>query len=818
MRQKNKISMAIIASLFSLTGVAAQSNTDETIITIKRDNFGTPHIYAETTYGLFYGYGYSIAQDRLFQLEMAKRSAQGNVAAVLGTEFLDLDISVREHYNPNAIKASLAALPPKDRDILEGYANGINQWIANIQKSPQTLTPKQFIDNDFSPTLWSDFDVAMVFIGSMINRFGDYNTELQNQQLLNALVKKHGQSKGKELFTALLPHYSDKSINTIAENEWSAKGRNKFKDQLIAKALITATPPSKLQLIDNEKVNLASLSRSGTLNWHGFSEAPYSNVLLLGKEKLDNAKSVLINGPQFGFYQPAYTYSIGLHGAGFDAVGNSPAGYPLVQFGHNGYISWGSTWGAGDNVDLFQLILNPNNPEEYLYKGEYIPFESDQQQIEVKDKEKHLITIRRSVYGPVVKYEPKNNLAYSKKRGWEGKELSTLMAWSEISKAKNHQQWLNFVADSAINVNWYYTDQQGNIAYALGGHYPVRQVGFNGITPTPGDGSADWLGIYPFNTNPQVINPKSGYIANWNNRPAAGFPNPDQWWYSWDTVDRMTLIKNKVDAVKHLTTQQAWEIMMNVSLIDANAPGFVPALISAANKSTDPVHHKAAKILSQWDYSNTDNNANGKYDNPATALFRLWLENALHSVYSPIIPSENLAWFTDTGYGKNKVVKNGYNIQVGTKAFANKDKRQLLLQGGDINTLKLTALSKAMNTLTEEYGPDTSKWLIDVDVLIFSNKNYIGVPQSSDSEVRYTPIALNRGTENNMTIFKGDTTQAFEVAAPGQSGFIAPDGKKSPHYEDQYDIFVNQIYKQVGLNFDEVNSMKKSEITLNVIR
>ncbi|MCT7655521.1 penicillin acylase family protein [Oceanimonas sp. NS1] len=108
----------------------------------------------------------------------------------------------------------------------------------------------------------------------------------------------------------------------------------------------------------------------------------------------------------------------------------------MVEFGHNGHISWGSTWGAGDNVDLFRLELNPDHPEQYLYKGKYRPLEKEQQRIRVKDSEDMVITVYRSVYGPVVEYRPEDGVAYAKQRGWAGKEVSTLMAWNKVSKAK----------------------------------------------------------------------------------------------------------------------------------------------------------------------------------------------------------------------------------------------------------------------------------------------------------------------------------------------------------------------------------------------
>ncbi len=154
-------------------------------VTIIRDEHGTAHVYAEDTYGVFYGYGYSIAQDRLYQMEMAKRSTQGRVSEVLGSEYIDFDIATRSNYDPASIMSQLAQLNEDNRNVFDGYAAGMNGWIDEVNANPETLLPKQFIDNDFRPQHWSGFDVVMIFVGSMGNRFGDYNTELENLQLLN---------------------------------------------------------------------------------------------------------------------------------------------------------------------------------------------------------------------------------------------------------------------------------------------------------------------------------------------------------------------------------------------------------------------------------------------------------------------------------------------------------------------------------------------------------------------------------------------------------------------------------------------------------
>lgn len=187
-----------------------------TDVTIKRDEFGVPHIYASTTYALFYGYGYAIAQDRLFQMEMARRSTQGTVAEVLGEKFVDFDKSIRGNYWPASIRRQLADLPQRERDILDGYAAGMNAWIAQIRAKPDQRMPRQFNDFGFQPTNWDAFDVAMVFVGTMANRFSDATSEIDNLALVTALKDKYGAQKGMALFNELKWIVNPDAPSTVA--------------------------------------------------------------------------------------------------------------------------------------------------------------------------------------------------------------------------------------------------------------------------------------------------------------------------------------------------------------------------------------------------------------------------------------------------------------------------------------------------------------------------------------------------------------------------------------------------------------------------
>ena len=143
MKLLGSVFSVLVVLSFALTGVSYGSEGE---VTIKRDNYGVGHVYADTVYGVYYGYGYAVAQDRLFQMEMAKRSTQGKVAEVLGEKHVEFDKRIRGNYNPISIQRQLDGLSESNADIFRGYAAGMNAWIEEVKKNTDRLMPKNFLD------------------------------------------------------------------------------------------------------------------------------------------------------------------------------------------------------------------------------------------------------------------------------------------------------------------------------------------------------------------------------------------------------------------------------------------------------------------------------------------------------------------------------------------------------------------------------------------------------------------------------------------------------------------------------------------------
>lgn len=304
-----------------------------------------------------------------------------------------------------------------------------------------------------------------------------------------------------------------------------------------------------------------------------------SNAWVLKGDKTIEGQAVLYNGPQQGWYTPAITYAIGLHGAGYNLTGITPVGLPAILFGTNGKIAWGSTVGSLDTNDVYQLTLNPSNSKEYLYKGVYIPFEHKQVKIKVKNQADHVLDVYKSKQGFVSTWDENNHTAYAQKRSWEGVEIETLLGWANAAKASNWDEFLAQAKRVAASITWFYADTKDNIGVAALGRLPIRPENQHIQLPAKGDGSMEWQGFYDFSHNPKEYNPQKGYVTSWNNKAYAGLRSDSS---NFSYVDRVNELIEPLESKAKLSQQEIWEINKTAAWSDLNARYFVPYMVKAA--------------------------------------------------------------------------------------------------------------------------------------------------------------------------------------------------------------------------------------------
>jgi penicillin amidase len=266
-----------------------------------------------------------------------------------------------------------------------------------------------------------------------------------------------------------------------------------------------------------------------------------------------------------------------------------------------------------------------------------------------------------------------------------------------------------------------------------------------------------------------------------------------------------------LEAKDKFSKQDAWDINKRISFIDLNLSYFLPFLKQAIAglQLTDPSYQAVLKV-EEWDGYRKDLNDDGFYDDPGQTIFQTWLGFMLQRTFTPEDLGASRSSFLNAGYPATPPT-GSTNIQQGTRVLYQAllgDKSTIpnnydFFHGTDPLTVILDALGDTVGALATQYGTDgMSSWLLPVVKQKFLPTNFVGVPQADPSEALFLPISMNRGTENHLIVLNRNGTEGEDVCPPGQSGFVAPDGSLSSHYQDQMDLYKDFQLKPMSLNFN----------------
>ncbi|MFT5610210.1 MAG: penicillin amidase [Arenicella sp.] len=795
----------------------AAAQTSVETVTIYRDKYGTPQVVADSNYGVYFGYGYAVATDRLFQMEMLRRTAEGRVAEVLGSKYLDLDIHVRTAYDHRAVHRQLQQINAQDREILEAYAAGFSERVDEVLDQQATLLPKEFADFGFLPEHWSSYDVAMIFIGSIIHRYSDFNSELDSLSLLSSLTELHGLDKAQKIFDASKWLLDPSSPTTVPRKDSAAVAitqGDKAKpvlDEVYTKRVVLDENGKFLGTSDNPQVQVIAQAQIAEYGYIGPEYQAASNFWSVAGSKLSDADGALVNGPQFDFGLPSYVYGIGLHGGDFNVVGNTLLGLPTLLFAHNNHVSWGSTAGMSDQVDVFREQLVSGKPEHYLHDNQHKKFETWVETIKVKGADSVESLARRSVHGMVLSIDADKGIAYTRARAWEGAEVETLIAWVNLAKDKTMDAVQSRLGKVAANINFYYMDVSGNLGYTHGGRYPLRADSQDSRLPSDGTGSEDWLGFAPYSDNPNVRNPDQGYIVNWNNRPAAGWLASDLWTYTWSKADRSKHIVEELSSPQPMTANDVWAVAERISYDDVSATFLLPYLKQAMSNSVkNSAAHKAFEIVENWDRE-WRLEENGNYG-AAELIIEHWTKRLFNSVLKDDIGEAKYAMYAATN-NPSSPLGASMGSSVGAKvilrnldSLANGADSYDFFNGVEPAVVLAQSFSETITALSKEHGDDMSLWSIAPAPMTWKPYNFRGVPQASEDALVSLPAYMNRGSENNFFIARDGKFLAYDVIPPGQSGFIALDGTASAHNNDQMELYSKFETKVIPFSIEQVKA------------
>lgn len=756
-------------------------------ITVVRDNFGVPHVLATSSRGAYFGGGYVVAQDRLWQLERFRRNASGTLAELEGLRAYASDQQVRTTgYTVSEIQAQFDALPGELRQAFQAYVAGINAY---LQKAVQeNLLPDGFKEAGITaPAPWTVLDSARIAI-MMAQRFGAVGgAETEKARILKWLKEKYGE-KADAMFNDIF-WLDDPTAYTSIPADQSPRGGKAKRGQDNPRARLnrTARALGLERLSDGPLVEAGEAAQQRlALAYAAANNLPTrlgSYGLAISPQRSVSGAAILLAGPQMGFTVPSIGYEFHYSAGDLNVIGMGIPGIPEVLIGHNDHVAWTATSGMTDVVDLFAEKLNPHDKHQYMYQGQYRDMTKRVEVIQIKGRAEPLqIEVYTTRHGPIVAWDEQAGVAYSRAAAFAGSELQDLVAAYHFSRARNIGELGEAASLMTTNRNYLAATDEGDIGYWHCGRMPVRAGGLDPRLPTPGTGEYEWAGFVPFAKMPQLLNPKQGFLVNWNNKPAANWPNGGD--THWGELDYARRIDQLIRAHEQLTIDQVRAIAQDISTYDEVA-GVIKQHILAAIERTgaarrDPRVRQAASYMRSWDNHAQDNSVGTAISRVAVSLLR---ESIFADELGELNKLFNFRFGADTPLQHFVEMSLVLHALEGRRAARPLSQDYLNARNGD--EFLVEALNKSLDLSASVAGPQMNMWKWPVCQINLSPLP--GIPNG------------NRATYNQLVELSQPLIRGESILPPGQS-----EDARSPHFGNQREMaglwrFKDMLYKREQL-------------------
>ncbi|WP_277981252.1 penicillin acylase family protein [Sphingomonas phyllosphaerae] len=708
-------------------------------IEIVDDVYGVPHIRAQTIPDAFFGQGYVVARDRLFQIDLAHRRELGRLAEAFGADFAPHDATARLFHYRGDLDAELSRVPPAVLACARSYVAGINARIAEVTADPALLPPEYRILG-VTPLRWDVRD----FVLARGAAAGNTDDELRRAQLA---------ALGLLALDAVVAPLRPAAVLRVPEGLDVAA----VSDGDLAALDLGGLPFGPETPTRGERLDAANAG---------------SNAWTIAPSRSATGRAILANDPHLGLGGFGPRHVAHLSAPGLDVIGGGAPGLPGIMQGHTDRFAFGRTNFHIDQEDLFVLELHPSDPERYRHAGAWKAFDSRTVVIPVQGATPHRVTLRHSVHGPVVSHDPAKRRATALASIAMQPGASGAFAMIAINLARD---WQGLKAAFALHpspTNFHYADVAGNHGWQVVGFVPQRKRG-EGLLPVPGDGRYDWTGYRDYRVLPSVYNPPAGWFAsaNQDNLPA-GWPRDRVPAHSFRDPYRY----ERIAAV--LAAQPRHTLADSVALQHDTLSAPARQLLALLPAGGSP----AATLLHGWD-------ARVDGDSAAAALFEiLWRELGQRAL-AAIVPER----------ARHLVTEIAPSVLLGL--LARPDRRLGADPAAARDALLAAALASAWDRAVVLMGPDARTWRWDrlhrvtirhplsrIPAIAAAFPPIEGGGSGGDS---YTVMARwlgdgpdwrTRGGASYLQVIDvGDWDRSLMLNLPGQS--IAP---TSPHYRDQY--------------------------------
>jgi penicillin G amidase len=772
-------------------------------VTVERDHWGVPHIRANSIEDMVEAQGYVMAQDRLWQMDLLRRVARGQLSEILGPATLNVDKQFRTFGFGRAAERDLGLLDPASRAIFDAYAQGVNHFIE--QHGDQL--PLEFSLLKYKPQPWQPSD-TLVISGYMYQTLTDtWEQEIDRSKV----AERVGWERARDLFSpeAAMDHFvvGDPSVvndgsqrSRVDPDDEDDNDDDDMEPDTLLKAGFTRShdstatdgAPDLTSALANSVGEFLENSRREIR--HGLG----SNNWVVSGDHTATGKPLLANDTHLELSIPPIWYEAHLTAPGWNVKGFTLPGAPLIVIGHNDHIAWGFTNNGADVEDLYSETFNPAAADEYRVNGKWLKAQLFDEVIHVKgqsDEHLHLVVTR---HGPIVRREA--GKAYSLR--WTATEPGGLFnVYNLLGKAQNWEEFRAIMkkvwgpAQNAV-----YADTKGNIGYIMAARVPIRKKG-HGEIPFPGDADDyEWTGYIPFDQLPQALNPDSGLIVTANARVVGPSYKPyltDRWEEPYRTARIYDLLHDKHDLRP--------ADMLKVQTDTYSYPhAFLADQLSAAAKIATPKDDRTKTLIEAL----KDWNGIADADSPEVPFLEATRRAAINLLVEPYLGAESnlYRWRATTFLQKMLTDRPAKWLP---PAYGSYD--ALLVEAADRAVVKLAEDSQSARIEDWPWKRFNSLDMLHPlgrDGLL---KKFLSISDKPQSGTRYSVRAATKahGPAMRFVANPGNWDESILLIPAGQSGQPG-----SSHYSDQFSYWYEG--KPIFAPFTDAAEAKDRKHTLTL--
>ncbi len=735
-------------------------------VEIIRDSYGVPRILARTENDALFALGYVHASDRLWQMDLSRRLAQGRLAERFGKRALATDKLMRALDLDGYAKRSLDVLEKETLTLLGAYASGVNARLSEIGSAGRGGIEFSVFGTDIDP--WTPAD-SMSVLKSMA--FQISMASLQHESARGRLSLALEPHQVRDLF----PGYPGKGIDVLPLSAIEGTAKEAIVPERFRPSHYRNAAQSAKALPADEA--LAFLGLDTPLMSGASSAWAVDGSRTAGRAPL------LASDPHLPLTAPSIWHPAQITAPGLSVIGVTLPGLPAIAYGRNKEIAWGLTATQIDDIDVFIEKLYDDEPDHYVGTRGPLLFDIRTETVNVKGGKPVELTLRSTRHGPVIPLDtaglsavtPENHVAAI---AWtaladDDTTLEALMALNRADTAETALKQVEKVIAPALNL--IVADKQ-TVGIAVAGRVPLRRFTspLQGRMPAPGwtdrnDWTARWL---PNAALPRLIEPATGAVANANNR-IGNAPFPRHLSYDWDTPYRISRIEKLING-REAHSLESFKAMQ-ADTVSGTARALLPLIGSPlwnekVPADAHPLRQNALLQLRLW---------NGEMSEHAAEplIFSAWLNELL-----PLLIKDELGPLLSSYRGPRplfmeRVFKDIEGAAIWCDNVSTEDIRESCT---DISAL---ALDRALEWLTKRYGTDEREWRWGVAHYAEHKHATLGAVATSLFGIR---LGLNRFVNITQETSGGDDT--LNRAAMAYSGHNPFKNVHGAGYRGVYDF------------------------------